>query len=380
MNNEFKMKFKSIPGLSAFAVMVNREIVRPIRLALRHPLAHKDNKALLKMLNGLQGAERPRVWYFGVPTHNNLGDQAQKFCILAWVEANCPGAEVVKISSRDFNGGAARTAVLLKRLVRPDDVIIMQSGHTMDGLHPDETAHRMIPDSFPGNRIVFFPTSIKFLSKRGMRRDIRAINAHPRTLFLARDAVSAEKARSIYPKVDVRLYPDVVTTLIGKYEFDGHRSGALLCTRNDGEKFYSYGEIDALADELERQIGSLAQTDTTVDLGGIDLDSKEAWSRIEKVIESYAHYRVVVTDRYHGTIFARIAGTPVVVLRTADHKVTSGAQWFEDAGDEAITVAGDLASVPDLARGLMTRFPEGAAAPPFAAPYYEELHDLIEAV
>ena len=379
MNNRLKMAIKSVPVVSILAKTANRTIVRSLKFALAFPKLRENNRELLKRISQNALRDGHNIWYFGVPTHQNLGDQAQKFVILSWLARNYPDHRVIKIPSVCFNGGVRRTISAIREAISPEDLIVMQSGHTMDGLHPDETAHRAIPDAFPDNRVVFFPTSIEFASRGGMRKDARAINKHPRTLFLARDPVSAGKARDLYPDIDVRLYPDVVTSLIGRYRFRESRSGLLLCTRNDGEKLYSYEEIDCLADKLTA-LGPLDRTDTTVDWKSVGLDSDEAWKRIEGVIDSYSRYRVVVTDRYHGTIFARIAGTPVVVLRTTDHKVTSGAEWFTNAGDEAIAVAGGLEQVSSLARGFMERFPDGAPAPAFAAPYYEGLKDVIEAM
>lgn len=379
MNNQLKMRIKSVPVVSDLAKAINRSLVRSLKLVIAFPELRRKNRGLLERIKDIDARGGHNIWYFGVPTHQNLGDQAQKFVILSWLARNYPDRRVVKIPSVCFNGGVHRTITAIREAISPEDLIVMQSGHTMDGLHPDETAHRAVPDAFPDNRVVFFPTSIEFASKRGMLKDASAINKHLRTLFLARDPVSAGKARELYPDIDVRLYPDVVTSLIGRYRFHVQRSGLLLCTRNDGEKLYSYEEIDRLADRLSA-LGPLDRTDTTVGWKGVDLDSDEAWKRIEDVIASYSRYRVVVTDRYHGTIFARIAGTPVVVLRTTDHKVTSGAEWFTNAGDEAIAVAEGLEQVPLLAKEFMERFPDKAPAPAFATPYYEGLKDVIEAM
>lgn len=379
MKNELKMKIKSIPLLSVVAKAINRSVLRPARQLISLPVLRENNKRLLDTIASANTGAAHKIWYFGVPTHSNLGDQAQKFVILSWLRRYYPDFDIIKIPSASFIGGVRRTLSAICEVISPDDLIVMQSGHTMDGLHPDEVAHRVISESFPLNRIVFFPTSIEFASRHGMRKDVESINKHARTLFLARDAVSADKARTLYPCIDVRLYPDVVTSLIGHYHFEAPRSGILLCTRNDGEKLYSYDEIDRLADQLSK-LDTLDRTDTTVDWQGIDLDSDDAWKRIEGVVASYAKYRVIVTDRYHGTIFARIAGTPAIVLRTTDHKVTSGADWFTNAGDKAIVVAREPEEVPMLAGELIGRYPEGFAAPAFAASYYAGLKQIIESM
>lgn len=377
MNNKLKMAIKSVPFVSGIAKGVNRTVGITVRTAMHYPAMRKLNNELVDSMARLDKTSDMRIWYFGVPTHPNLGDQAQKFVIEKWLQNNYSEAEIIKIPSKAFNAGTSRIVRMIQNLLRPNDLIVMQSGHTMDGLHDDETPHRLASTCFPDNRIVFFPTSIRFNSKRGKELDRKAIGSHVNTLFLARDAVSAQIARDLYPRLDVRLYPDVVTSLIGKYSFDNQREGVLLCARNDGEKLYSYAAIDKLASALSG-LCDVSRTDTTVKWDGIDLDSHDAWTGIEGVIESYSQKCVIVTDRYHGTIFARIAGTPVVVLKTNDHKVVSGAKWFTDAGDEGIVVADNLEEVPGLVSAFMKRFPDGVSAPAFAADYYDGLKSVIE--
>ena len=377
MNNKVKMAIKSVPVVSGIAKGLNRTVGITIRHAVRYPSMCELNVKLVNSLQKLNDANDMRIWYFGVPIHQNLGDQAQKFVIEKWLENNYPMAEIVKIPSQAFNAGTRRVIRIIKDYIQPNDLIVMQSGHTMDGLHDDETPHRLASTCFPDNRIIFFPTSIRFNSKRGKELDRKAIGSHVNTLFLARDAVSAQIARDLYPRLDVRLYPDVVTSLIGKYSFDNQREGVLLCARNDGEKLYSYAAIDKLASALSG-LCDVSRTDTTVKWDGIDLDSHDAWTGIEGVIESYSQKCVIVTDRYHGTIFARIAGTPVVVLKTNDHKVVSGAKWFIDAGDKGIVVADNLEEVPGIVSDFMKRFPDGVSAPAFAADYYDGLKSVIE--
>lgn len=51
-----------------------------------------------------------------------------------------------------------------------------------------------------------------------------------------------------------------------------------------------------------------------------------------------SHYKVVITDRYHGTIFSLIANTPVIIIKSTDHKVTTGADWFKGIYDDYVYV------------------------------------------
>lgn len=167
--------------------------------------------------------------------------------ILSWLTREYPNREIVKIASNAFNGDPKATVAAIRRVARPDDLIVMQSGYTMDGIYPDEISHRAVSLAFPENRIVFFPTSISLANRWDRERDFKVLNTHERTLFLAWDPVLFGAARDLYPSLDVRLYPDAVTSLIGSCEFEGPREGALLSTCNDGEKLCSYAEMDRLA-------------------------------------------------------------------------------------------------------------------------------------
>lgn len=82
-------------------------IIKPIygigRSAIRYPKEKRYGRELLKQLDHVDISADLIIWYFGVPTHPNLGDQAQKCCILRWLRENYPGSPVVEITSRAFN-------------------------------------------------------------------------------------------------------------------------------------------------------------------------------------------------------------------------------------------------------------------------------------
>ena len=64
---------------------------------------------------------------------------------------------------------------------------------------------------------------------------------------------------------------------------------------------------------------------------------------LSEIFEEYSKYEVVITDRYHGTIFSLIAATPVVVIGSTDHKLSSGVKWFpRNIFGDYITFANDL--------------------------------------
>ena len=91
---------------------------------------------------------------------------------------------------------------------------------------------------------------------------------------------------------------------------------------------------------------------------------------IENEIEKYSHYKVTITDRYHGTIFSIIAGTPVVIIKTNDHKVTTGADWFKGVFDDYVYVAKDLDEAHKIAAEIIKRDKEFIPTTYFDENYY----------
>lgn len=77
---------------------------------------------------------------------------------------------------------------------------------------------------------------------------------------------------------------------------------------------------------------------------------------IRSMLRTFSRFQVVITDRYHGTIFSQIVNTPVVVLSTADHKLSSGVKWFpkEEFGKN-IFFAANLEEAYKLADEILSR-------------------------
>ena len=54
---------------------------------------------------------------------------------------------------------------------------------------------------------------------------------------------------------------------------------------------------------------------------------------VTEKIKEFSSYDLIITDLYHGMIFSVIANTPVVVLPSSDHKISSGVQFFKAASE-----------------------------------------------
>ena len=318
-----------------------------------------------------------RIWYFCVPTHSNLGDLAQACCIEKYFRKFFSDHIVFKLSNNAFDFYEEKILMILKEKIKETDLIFFQSGYTFTGIHPYENMHRKIVENFPYNKIVFLPQTVKFKNQKILENVQNFYGKYDNIYFFARDKISYDIYKSIFPEHrNVHCFPDIVTTEIGNYDFNNNeRNGILLCVRNDVEKLYSFQEISLFKEKLQK-IAKVSLSDTNSETKENSL--KEYWKKIEETIDDYAQYQVIITDRYHGTIFALIANTPVIILKTTDHKVVTGADWFEGVYEDYVYVVNDLEEASQVAQQIVTGFEYRKLPSYFKEKYYDRLKDIIE--
>lgn len=303
-----------------------------------------------------------RIWYFCVPTHSNLGDQAQACCIEKYFRKFFSDHIVFKLSNNAFDFYEEKILMILKEKIKETDLIFFQSGYTFTGIHPYENMHRK---------------TVKFKNQKILENVQNFYGKYDNIYFFARDKISYDIYKSIFPEHrNVHCFPDIVTTEIGNYDFNNNeRNGILLCVRNDVEKLYSFQEISLFKEKLQK-IAKVSLSDTNSETKENSL--KEYWKKIEETIDDYAQYQVIITDRYHGTIFALIANTPVIILKTTDHKVVTGADWFEGVYEDYVYVVNDLEEASQVAQQIVTGFEYRKLPSYFKEKYYDRLKDIIE--
>lgn len=261
--------------------------------------------------------------------------------------------------------------------MKKNDIIIFQSGYGVQDLGGDQgPMHELICDRLENAKILMMPQTIYFREEKNKERVARNLNKVKRMLFLARDRVSYDEAIKMFPDLKVELYPDIVTTLIGHFHFKNKRNGIFLCTRNDGEKFYTYQEINSLKDRLE-ELTTVHTGDTQYQRTGAEL-RLNLEDNLRKEIEKFSNYQLVITDRYHGTIFSLCANTPVIIIRSNDHKVTTGALWFEGVYDNYVYQVDNLDEAVLVAKQILHKFNYVQLAPYFEAKYYDHLSKLFD--
>lgn len=334
----------------------------------------KEANQAINILESMD-SDKNHIFFCGVPVHKNMGDQAQRFCIRQWCQNNYPEYEILEIPTWPFY--EKEFCDLIKNKVTKEDIIVIQSGYCTTDRHYDHKMHRFIVKTFPNNKILIMPQTVKFFDDREARKTGKIFATHNRLLFLARDKFSYESAKKYFENTKVELYPDIVTSLIGTMEKSINKDGVLLCVRNDSEKKYSNDEIEKLAKKIENAGVRCEISDTNSELPLSELVCKFE-QEFDRVLSFFGRHKVVITDRYHGTIFSLIANTPVIVLSTNDHKVKTGTEWFKGVYDDSQYNASSLEEAYSIAMDLINSNKEVVNFPYFKTEYYDKLKNLFE--
>ena len=338
---------------------------------------HRVIRTEMALINSVQPSDKCRVFYLGITPHSNLGDMAQHYCICKWIEENYFDYELLKFEAKTVVDSQAGFIKCLKAAYTGKDIIVFQSGYTtqdLGGQH--ELMHRLVIDAIPDAHILMMPQTIYFQHEENRKRCAENHSKAKRMLFLARDFVSFEQARAMFKGIKLAAFPDIVTTLIGTLSFNNARNGVCLCRRNDAEKYYSDEELNKLVSKIE-ETDKVTVTDTSIKENYIKVRNNKQFY-IEREIERFSDYKVTITDRYHGTIFSLVAGTPVIIIKTTDHKVTTGADWFKGVYDDYVYVANNLDEAFKLYKEIVAKSLDHKLSPYMKEHYYDKLKEIFE--
>lgn len=331
---------------------------------------------------------KKRIYLLCEPKHANLGDQAQLMCTLKWLKDYFPEYKVARLGSMPgpfeygLNAKLRNITFLLKYLylkltIRRNDIFVGHSGYFFVDHHSGWLTYVFFTKYFPQNRMIILPQTVNFYSPAAKSMTTEVFGSRPNLTLLCRDEVSFENAKQMFGNTNLLLFPDIVTSLIGTMHFNNKREGILLCARNDVEAFYSKDELRNFLDRFtcERK----ETTDTTISVSQKEMAKRRDQLIMEK-IRYFSTFKVVVTDRYHGTIFSAIASTPVIVINSADHKLSSGVKWFpEELFKDKVQFAGNLDEAYLKANQVLERTDLKYDNPPyFKEKYWDKLKDLIK--
>ena len=233
----------------------------------------------------------------------NMGDALQHYAIIKWLKRHYPLFEIKNI----FYFTAIDE---LKEIIKPDDVIVFQSGGAMGDLYFLFEKWRLeVCDVFFSNRIILFPQTVFFRKEENILKTKLIYHKHVNLTIMARDYQSFNLLRQLFPKCHLLIMPDFVLFLKGDFNVSlkKDKNKSLLIFRNDFE-------INQVGQELAKRL--ISDYDS-YDLvfpeieHSVDMEKRDF---VEEVFNYISSYDFVVTDRLHGMIFCVILGVPCICL------------------------------------------------------------------
>lgn len=296
------------------------------------------------------------IYLFGVPLHNNLGDQAIVNAQISFLNKFLPEYNIEIIYEGLYNLAAKKILANLQK----DDVIAIPGGGNMgDVWEAYEIERENIISKFKdtGNKIISFPQSYNFTkTEKGNALKERANNIYSKsdnlTIF-ARESLSFEKMKNNFNvKNQIEFVPDIVFSL-NKRNYDVVRQNIMTVLRSDRELLPNQSKADILH-YVNKTYTKVYSSDTITNfIPNIISNNRRDTLLKDKWLE-FSASKIVITDRLHGMIFAYITGTPAIVFDNQNHKVkNSYNDWLSDV--EYIHFADDYsaAELQNLIRKYM---------------------------
>lgn len=318
-----------------------------------------------------------RLLLFGEPIHPNLGDQAQLMCTEQLLAKLYPTHKLIKVGMlfQPFNDSLKNNIIntalfkfiLLKLFIKKNDIFIGHSGYFFVDHHKGWFTYYTLINNFR-NKLIILPQTINFYTPVVKQMASKAFSLKSNLTIMCRDEVSYKNAQNLFPGTKLELYPDIVTSLIGTRHYSHERSGVLFCMRDDIESHYSPNNINDLMSRFSNE--RTEKIDTTIRVGLKDILKKRD-KYINEMIDHISTFKVVITDRYHGTIFSAIASTPVIVIASADHKLSSGVNWFKkEVYGDAVQYAISLDDAYEKALNILNQSNINYNNPPYFKQQY----------
>lgn len=310
-----------------------------------------------------------KILLFNLPNDTNLGDNAQTVCIMDFLTKIFTDRTITTFPVFPFVVLEDMIAYLnrLKYSINDDDYIFFHSGYHISDIHcnkyssysPACIIQMAVLNVFQNNKIFYMPQTIN-LTNEHAEEYFSLLKHHNNIRLLCRDPKSKRIADGYLDKSQTFLVPDIVTSLIGrvstvKLKHDNKVAGMALRNINQPESILTDASIDYIRNELIHDSFSVEFCGTTLSEPR-DYVANNRKKLVEAMISRYSSYDLLITDLFHGMVFALIADTPVIVIGGSDHKVSSALDFFKEFPQygKSLLFIGKLDELEEAINKIMT--------------------------
>ncbi len=264
-----------------------------------------------------------RLYIIGTPIHGNIGDQAILIAEKRFLKDKFSKYKIIEIESNMLN----KHIKLLKKIIKKNFILISGGGFLGNLWLNEEDMFRKVLINFPQNNVIVFPQTIFFSNDeeglRTLQESIKIYSNHQHLTICCREKYSYDFMKDNFNKVNIMLIPDMVLYLKPQ-NLNSVRNDILFCLRKDKEKINYH--LDETINELKKDY-SIFITDTVINKSIYSFNRNKI---LLKKLQEFSQYKLVVTDRLHGMIFAYLTKTPCLVLENKSYKIRGVYEWLKD--------------------------------------------------
>ena len=271
--------------------------------------------------------ERPRIFIFNSPEHDNVGDHLISVAELQFIKKYFPDFTCVEITDVEYLWFHNKIC----KYVRQDDLILISGGGFLGSLwlYNGELNVRSILQEYPQNRVVIMPQTCFFEeNERGERERIKTAELykkHANLTVCLREKNSFRLMRELLGEdSEIALIPDMALFLDYSRKQE-QRKGVLLCLRRDKESVLGKEQMEEILACMKRC--DLAYEYTLMHTGNC-FNMEEREEVIEKKAAQMKAAELVITDTLHAMILCTITGTPCLAYDNISHKVSGVYEWI----------------------------------------------------
>ena len=290
----------------------------------------EQRKARNTLKRYLRTPKGKKVYIWGTSEHTNLGDSAivlaQKFFL-----ERC-GVPQDRIKELPFSLCEKSLPWIAKYLPRDGLICFIGGGNMGDQWFWEEQIRQDAIGKLKQRAMIVFPQTLHYSDTyEGQAKRMGSIPYYnrPNMVLVAREQVSFEEMKSLYPKAEVIMTPDIVlSTTAQMYGVEKReRNDILLCFRNDPERALSEEDHQEIESFVKRRVGTFRRTDTH---SQEDVNPEERLEFVREKMQEFAGAKLVLTDRLHGMVFSALTETPCVVFGNYNHKVFGTYEWIKE--------------------------------------------------
>ena len=264
---------------------------------------------------------RNKIYIFGIPTHGNLGDQAIVMSEELFLKENFLNIKIIKVELRTVT----KAMFILKKIIGKSTIMIQGGGNLGSLWMVEEQTFKTTIENFPNNKIIVFPQTIYFSNdiegNKVLEESKKIYNSHKNLYICCREEYTYNYMKKNFPKCNLLLVPDMVLYL-DDYNKNLERTNILFCLRKDKEKINN--NFSTIKEKAKNY--NLFYTDTIVKKRIYEFNRKK---ELNRKFDEFSKFKLIITDRLHGMVFALLTGTPCIVFNNINYKIKGVYKWIE---------------------------------------------------